>query len=305
MKEFIKSNLFPFYKYYKLMVNKIKDLYFSSLNDEKKENYLSKRYYKIFGREIDWNNPKSYTEKIQYSKLYDLSNYKIMMSDKVEVKDWVKKTIGEQYLIPTICVYESVNQIDFSNLPKKFVIKLNNASATNIIVEDKNTVNESKCKSILDYWMKRNFSVENGLELHYSKIKPKILVEEFIESTDGFYEYRFLCFDGKPYYCIFDNGVGQHHNRNIYDLDWNIQNWMQGNFENIPRKIEKPENFEKMIEIASILSSGIPHVRVDLYNINGKIFFGEMTFTGTSGFQIISPESMDYYLGSLWNLNVE
>ena len=151
-------------------------------------------------------------------------------------------------------------------------------------------------------WLSTDFGYKS-LELHYSGIAPKIIAEEYIETEYGeLQDYKFLCFGGKPYFCWVDMGRYSNHTRNVYDLNWELQPWNQEAYAHYEKPIPRPENFEKMIEIATILSQGFSHVRVDLYNVNGKIYFGEMTFTNGGGFDRILPTEYDRKLGDLWQL---
>lgn len=271
---------------------------------KKRMKYISKIYKKRVGDNLDWNNLVSYTEKMQWVKLFDATDEKTRLSDKIEVRSWVADRIGEKYLIPSYGFMDSFDEIDFGSLPQKFVIKVNNGSGTNIIVKDKNDLNLKIAKARIDYWLSVDRSYIKGFELHYSKIKPRILIEKFIEyDGDDLPDYKFLCFNGEVRYCWVDVGRYHTHKRNIYDLEWNLQNWNQYDYGNSSNNIPKPENFNEMIELASKLCQGFSHVRVDLYNINGDIFFGEMTFTNGSGFEKITPNEANIMLGKLWDLD--
>lgn len=155
-----------------------------------------------------------------------------------------------------------------------------------------------KAHERLDTWLNRDYSTVKGFQMHYKDIIPKIIAEKYIvDSNNQLKDYRFMCFDGEVYYCIVDVN---HQLRNIYDLEWNLQNWQIGNFENYEGTIEKPENFDKMVGLVKILCEGFPHVRVDLYNVDGEIYFGEMTFTHANGFQLVRPHRKNIELGSHW-----
>lgn len=142
--------------------------------------------------------------------------------------------------------------------------------------------------------------------MQYKDIKPKIIAEKFInDKNNHLNDYKFLCFDGKVYYCWVDMDRYSNHTRNVYDVNWQLQPWNQNTFENAEFDIQKPKNYEEMIIIAEKLSRGFSHVRVDLYNVDGKIYFGEMTFTSGNGFSLIYPEEYNLMLGSLWNLPIQ
>jgi len=266
------------------------------------EDYISKRYKKSIGEDLNWSQPLRYTEKIQIAKLYNFNQLKSKLTDKVEVRSWISDKIGEQYLIPALKIYNHAEEIDFEILPDKFVIKTNHGSGTNIIVSDKRKLDIKKTVKTLKKWMSKDFTYMSDFEKHYSSIKPKIIIEEFLETPEGdLQDFKFLCFDSKVYYCWVDIGRFTDHKRNFYDLNWNLQPFTQA-YSNSEEKIEKPVNFEKMISIAETLCQGLDHVRVDLYNIDGKIYFGEMTFTNGAGYERISPKEFDEKIGELWEL---
>lgn len=260
------------------------------------ENEINEIYKEINGRNIDWSNPKAYTEKLNVSKVYNYSKQKTELTDKVLVRNFIKEKIGEEYLIPLIGVYDKFEDIDFEQLPEKFVIKCNHDSGSVNIINDKRKINKKQLKNEYNFFIKRNYAYM-GFEMHYKDIKPKIMIEK--NMGDNIKDYKFLCFDGIPYYCWVDVDRFINHKRNIYDMDWKLQSFSQiyGNYED---NVECPKNFEKMKEIAKKLSQGFDHVRVDLYEIDGKVYFGEMTFTSESGLGKISPEEYDYKLGELW-----
>lgn len=282
---------------------KIKQL--SRKNEAEYPKLLAIQYYQHTGEKLDWNNLVTYNEKMQWAKLYDKDPRKSVYSDKVAVRDFIKKTIGEEYLIPIYGVWSSFDEIDFSKLPDKFVLKTNNGSNTNIIVSNKNLLDIKVARNKFNRWMKTDYSLLCGFELQYKNIIPKILAEKYIETIDGdLRDYKFLCFSGKVYYCWVDIGRYTRHKRNIYDLNWNLQPWNQFNYGNYEEPILKPSNFEKMVEIATKLCQGFSHVRIDLYNANGKIYFGEMTFTNGSGFEQIVPEKYNRMLGDMWDIEI-
>lgn len=264
---------------------------------------VAKDYYDRIGHRLDWSNLKSYTEKMQWAKLYDTDPRKVVLSDKYLVREWVKNKIGEEYLIPLLGVWDSFDEIDFDTLPTQFVLKTNHGSSTNIIVKDKNTIDKKYLKKLFDRWMQMDFAFASSIQLHYSKIERKIIAEQFIETENkDLPDYKFICFNGKPYYVWVDLGRNVHHTRKVYDLNWELQHWNQNNYDVNLDELDKPLNFEKMVELAKQLCEGFHHVRVDLYNVNGKIYFGEMTFTNASGLEPIVPEEYDYKLGDLWQL---
>lgn len=267
--------------------------------------YIEFLYNKKIGRKLNWDNLCAYTEKMQWSKLYDATDVKTELSDKYLVRKWVEEKIGKDYLIPLLGVWNNYDEIDFEKLPNQFVLKTNHGSGTVIIVKDKYKINHKLSRQLFDDWMNTDYSYLFGMEMQYTKIKRKIIAEQYLDTGDqDLQDYKFLCFDGRPYFCWVDLDRFKNHTRNVYDLNWNIQPWNQYTYGNSKKDIPKPKNFEKMVEIASLLCVGFSHVRVDLYNINGKIYFGEMTFTNGSGYERIVPDEYDFKLGKLWNIDL-
>lgn len=266
--------------------------------------FLKKIYKKKTGLELNLDNPQRYSEKIQWSKINEPVELKTQLTDKVLVREWIKEKIGEKYLIRLVGkgVYSNANEIDFDSLPDKCVIQCNHGSSM-IIIYEKGKTNINRTRKKLNYWLKINYAYSSGFELQYRDIKPLILITEFIESRNNELEdYKFLCFNGEPKYCWVDTGRFKNHKRTVFNLKWEKQNFKFSYYDS-DETVVKPMNFDKMIEIAKILSSGFNQVRVDLYNVNGQIYFGEMTFTNSSGYEKITPVEMDYELGKYYIIN--
>lgn len=268
---------------------------------EKRKSFVEDEYLRSIGHELDWDNLQTYTEKMQYEKLYHLYPEKTRYSDKIAVRDYIRDRIGEEYLIPIYGVWNKFSDIDFDSLPQSFVLKTNHGSGTVWVIDDKDSINKKYLDGVITRWLKYKFQYKH-FEMHYEGIIPKIYAEEKLAFSNGVEDYKFLCFDGVPKYCWVDFNRYTNHKRNIYDLNWNLQDWNQYN-ENTDIEIEKPKNFDLMIELATKLAQGFAHVRVDLYNIDGKIYFGEMTFTNGAGLKVIKPAKGDAILGSLWHLD--
>lgn len=277
--------------------------------DEKRELALQDWYKQFSNKKINFRNPSTYNEKIQWSKLYDSTPFKSLLADKYLVREWVANKIGEQYLIPLLGVWERFEDIDFNALPDRFALKCNHGSAYNIIVKDKNSLNLKNVKQMLDAWMAEDYSFKAGFELHYSAIPRRIIAEEFIEnkaSKGDLYDYKFWCFNGKVAYIQmfserYTNGV----KAAFYDVEWKKQKFTYGrplDEKNIP----KPDNLDEMIRLAEVLADGINHVRVDFYRMDdGKLYFGEMTFTPTSGTAKWNPASMNLVMGDMFKLPMQ
>ena len=263
---------------------------------------LKQWYKKRTGKNLNLENPKTFNEKIQWLKLYDNSPLKTKLADKYLVREWIEEQIGSKYLIPLLGVWNNFDEIDFDKLPEKFVLKANHGSHWNIIVKDKSKLDKSKAKKKFDKWMARDYAFKAGLELQYRGIKPKIIAEKFIEDTNGeLNDYKIMCFNGEPKFVWVDCGRYSNHTKNIYDLDWNLQPFKM-TYPISKTPIARPENLDKMIELAKILCKDFAFVRVDFYNVDGKIYFGEMTFTSMSGTDKFEPEKYDLELGNMLTL---
>ena len=269
---------------------------------KKKKKIIDRMYYKHFGKYIDWIHPTTYTEMLNVSKLLCDSEIKTRLTDKYLVREWVKDKIGEKYLVPLVGVYDSFDEIDFLKLPDKFVIKCNHDSGSVYVCANKKNIDIKSLRLRYNFFMKRDYSLVT-FESHYHDIKPRILIEQYLDKDIN--DYKFLCFHGKIYYVWVDFDRFTNHKRNIYDLNWNIQEFNQRSYGNYLKEFNKPNNFNEMIEIVKKLCEGFDQVRVDLYDVEGKIYFGEMTFTNGSGLEPIEPSSYDELLGSLWGLKLE
>ncbi|WP_458400198.1 glycosyltransferase [Mailhella sp.] len=247
-------------------------------------------YKRATGQELDINNPRTFNEKIQWMKLFDSTPIKTLLADKYLVRDWVAERIGEKYLIPLVGAYDRFDEIDFDSLPECFVIKCNHGSGWNIIVPDKSQFNYEEAKKNADIWMTKNYAFHAGCELHYRDIPPKLVVEHFLdEISENVYDYRYFCSYGEIIQIYVDvaSGTAQH-KRRVYDKNWNALD-MQVTFAKLEEEVKLPENLAEMDNLARILSKDLNFVRVDFYNIKNKIYFGEMTFTPTSGIANFEP----------------
>lgn len=297
------SNLDRLYKLFRSCMWRLESKYYSTKDQSQREQIVAKQYKSISDKELDWDNLKTYNEKMQWSKLYENIPKKTLLADKYLVRNWISEKIGEEYLIPLIGVWDNFKEIDFSTMPNKFVLKANHAAGTNIIVSDKLKLNVKEAEVLFNNWLKVNYGYFSLYQMQYENIEPKIIAEEFVQDSKGeLPEFKFFCFHGEVYYCWFILETETERYGNIYDLEWELQPWKFKGRDNTPYTISKPSNFEKMVEIAKILSSGFSHVRVDLYNVDGKIYFGEMTFTSAGGYRLITPEKYNYMIGDLWTL---
>jgi hypothetical protein len=270
------------------------------------EGLIAREYKKNTGETLRIP-PVSYTEKIQFAKIYESTPLKGELSDKYSVRKWVASKIGEQYLIPLLGAWEKYEEINFDELPDQFVLKTSQSSGTNVIVLDKRKIDHCALRKKFNFWVKQNWAFAGkGFEMHYRYIHPRIIAEKYVTDSNGeLNDYKFLCFNGKPCYVWVDIGRSTDHRRNVYDMDWNLQSWRQYTYKNSDQPIPKPEHFDDMVELVEVLCEGFDHVRVDLYYVDGSIYFGEMTFTNGKGYELIIPPEANDMLGALWTQNIE
>lgn len=276
-----------------LMPEKIYNYFFYYYNHFRKH-YLPKK--------INLKSPQTFNEKILWLKMYYRYPEANKLADKFLVREYIKKTIGEKYLIPLIGVYVTADQIDFSELPDSFVLKPNHASGLILFVKDKRKLDELKCKKMLNKWLKLDY-YKLSKSYEYKDIKPRILCEEYLEGSRecGLLDYKFFCFNGEPLYIQVDFDRFVNHTRAFYDINWNKQPFTTLYPLSI-KELPRPKNFDEMIYVARTLSKDMIFVRIDLYNIEGRIYFGEITFHHGGGFEPVYPKEYDVYLGQLIKL---
>ena len=295
MKKLIKPPKFVKNFVYRRRIKKHKKLTPEQLPDA-----MAKWYSARTGEVIDWNNLQGFSQKIQWIKIHDITDLKTQCADKYRVREYVENVVGKQYLIPLIGVWEKPEDIDFDALPQSFVLKMNNSSGENIIVRDKSTFDPKKAIKKLRKWMRSEFAYL-ALEFHYAKIKPLIIAEQYMENNkNDLMDYKFMCFDGLVKDCRIDVDRWSNHKRLVFDAEGNVIPAKYGTPDSVGlENYQLPENFKEMVEVSSKLSKGFKVVRVDLYNVDGKIYFGEMTFTPASGVEKITPREYALELGDL------
>ena len=296
--------------------------FYKSWDDEK---YLKKKYRSIFHKRLDLDNPKTFNEKMQWLKLYDRKPIYTTMVDKYEAKKYAADIIGEEYIIPTFGVWDRFEDIDFDSLPEQFVLKCTHDSGGLVVCRDKSKLNKEEVKNKLNKSLRRNYYLY-GREWPYKDVKPRIIAEKFLASSDGtvldtskssvtceelqkmhgLVDYKFICCDGVVKAMLLDIGIigsgtghAEKYYRNVYDRDGNLLP-MRETRENYPVNVVLPSNLSKMIGIAEKLSAGFTFLRVDLYSLdNGEIKLGEFTFYHGSGFSnVFIPEEWDSIFGS-------
>ena len=263
--------------------------------------YLKIFYKKKIGKKLNLKNPQTFNEKMQWLKLNDRKEIYTTMVDKYDVKKYVANIIGEEYIIPTIGVYDNFDNINFDELPNKFVIKCTHDSGGVVVCKDKSIFNIEIARKKINDCLKKNFYYL-GREWPYKNVKPRIIIEKFLddEKNEDLIDYKIMCFNGKAqcsFLCL-NRRSKEGLNVDFYDLNWNKmpfeRHYKQSNI-----VMEKPENYDLMIELAEKLAKNIPFVRVDFYDIKGKVYFGELTFYPGSGMEEFNPEEWDKKLGDL------
>lgn len=261
--------------------------------------YLKYYFRRQLGYSLNLKNPKTFSEKIQWIKLYDHNPLYTLCSDKAAVREVVGKKIGDQYLIPIIGIYQSVRDIDWEKLPEKFVLKMNTGSGYNFICRNKSDYCYEDIVTLFEKWYKEKF-YQRHKEYHYKNIKKKIVCESLLEDTSLF-DYKVFCFYGIPYLIMVEMGEKYQNHRNLYYPTWERHTgWItkhQDEFD-IPR----PSCLGEMLEKASILAEGFKEVRVDFYIVKGQLYFGEMTFTSGAGFSTFSSYDFDLEMGSQFSV---
>lgn len=257
-----------------------------------------------FGYKIDLSQPKTFNEKLNWLKLNDRKPIYSKMVDKLYVKELVASIIGDQYVVPCYGAWDDFNKIDFSKLPNKFVLKTNHDSSGATICKDKSNFNYNLYKKKFTSLLKRNYFY-HCREWPYKNVKPMVLAEMLLEDPDRdkLEDYKFWCFDGEPLYmyCTIKGGDVY---ENFFDMNFKPVNISHG-YPRINPEPQKPQNFEVMKMLCKKLAKNIPFVRIDFFEINGKIYFGEYTFYDWGGFKPFINYNMDYELGRLINIEIK
>jgi hypothetical protein len=265
--------------------------------------YIKMRYRLYVGKKLRLNSPKTFNEKLQWLKLYDRKPIYTTMVDKCEVKKHVANIIGEEHIIPTIAVYDKVEDIDFNALPDHFVMKCTHDSGGLVICKDKSKLEKKAAIRKLRRCLKRSYYWRTR-EWPYKDVKPRIIVEKYMEDESGWQlkDYKIFCFNGEPRFIEVDYDRYVGHKLNVYDLNWNFVDFYMTSPNDKNVKIAKPEKLNQMLEYSRMLAKDIPFVRVDFYSIYSNIYFGEMTFSPGSGTIDFHPKEYDLILGEMLKL---
>ena len=267
--------------------------WFHWMNDEL---YLKIAYWIKMGKKLHLNPPVTFNEKLQWLKLHDRKPEYTTMVDKYEAKKWVAERIGEEYIIPTLGVWNHFDEIDFDKLPNQFVLKCTHDSGGLVICRDKEKLDKKAARTKLENCLKHNF-FWGQREWPYKNVKPRILAEEMVDMNPV--DYKWICLKGEPkVLCMCMDRQKGDLTFNYYDMNFNLLpfEWVHPNIKT--GVVKRPENFDEMKKLAQKLSKGIPEVRVDFYDINGQVYFGELTFYHQSGFAHIHPHEWETELGN-------
>ena len=265
--------------------------------------YLKLKYFIRFKKRLDLKNPKTFNEKMQWLKLYDHKDIYTKMVDKYEAKKIIADTVGKKYIIPTLGVYDHFKDIDFTKLPKQFVIKCTHDSGGLVIVKNKNSFDKRSAEKKINKSLKNNYYYHSR-EWPYKNVKPRIIIEELMVNKNGdeLVEYNFFCFNGVPKLvmtCHGDKRIKRYNN--FYDINFNKLYFSCG-YDYTDEIEKKPKQYEKMLEISGKISKDIPMLRVDFYLVDGKIKLGELTFFHWGGICDFDPKEWDRKLGDMLDL---
>lgn len=262
--------------------------------------YLRLTYRIRFGKKLCLDYPETFNEKLQWLKLHDHNPNYIKMVDKINAKDYAASIIGKEYIIPTIGVYDYFDEIDFEDLPNQFVLKCNHDSGSVVICKDKEHFNKEKAKKKLEKGLKTD-AFFWGREWPYKYVKRKIFAEKYMEDnkTEDLKDYKLMCFGGKVKcsFVVSERFSVEGLKVTFYDTDWKVMPF-ERHYPKSKDPIPKPTNYLKMVELAEKLAKDIPFVRVDFYEVEGKLYFGELTFYPGSGWEEFTPFEWDRILGN-------
>lgn len=267
--------------------------------------YLRVLYRLRMNKRLNLKDPHTFSEKLQWLKLYDRNPDYVLMVDKYAVKQYVAKIIGEKYIIPTIGVWRSFDEIDFNQLPNSFVLKCTHDSGGVVICKDKTKLNIASARKKLNKSLKHNYYWGNR-EWPYKQVPRRIIAEMYIEpssETNDLPDYKFFCFNGVPMYCQVITGRNKAMCIDFFDKDWNHQPFHEPYFYPFAKQeLIRPSQYELMWSLAQSLAQDKPFSRIDFYQVNDCVFFGEITFYPTSGMGGFNPEKFDLFFGNLIEL---
>lgn len=269
------------------------------------EKYLNILFRGYIGEKMDWDNPVTFNQKMQWLKMNDRRNIYTVMVDKIRVKEFISKQIGSKYVVQTYGTWDDFDEIDFNSLPNQFVLKTNHGCGGMVICKNKDELNIQEVKKKIQksygdnyFWYCR--------EWPYKNVKRKVFAEEYMQNgnQNNLVVYKIFNFSGKPELIqVIQDDKTKYETIDYFDTKWNLLDLRQ-NYPNSIHHLAKPETLEEMLELAGRLSQGIPFVRTDFYEVNGKVIFSEFTFFSDAGFAKFYPRKWDDELGALINLSL-
>ena len=265
-----------------------------ALNFLPDKQYLELIYWQKFGKRLDLNNPKTFNEKLQWIKLNDRRPEYSMLVDKYEVKKIVASKIGEEYIIPTLGIWDSFEQIDFDSLPNQFVLKCTHDSGGNVICKDKSSLDISAAKEKINRSLRTNYYYQ-GREWPYKNVKPRIIAEQYMEdkSTGNLTDFKVHCFNGVPKVILVCRDRFGEMTEDFFSETWEHLSMARDEHPNALAKLERPSQLTEMLALAEKLSEEFLFIRTDFYTINNSIYFGELTFFPASGLKPFSTKEPD------------
>ena len=271
------------------------------------EAFLKIKFRSVFGRKLDLEHPKSFNEKLQWLKLYDRKPVYTTMVDKYEVKKYVSDIIGEEYIIPTLGIWDHFEEIDFDALPNQFVLKCTHDSGGLVICRDKSTLDIAAARKKINKCLRKNFYWE-GREWPYKNVKPRIIAEKYMEdcSTGGLRDYKIHSFHGVPKVILVckdrykDIGLSE----DFFDTEWKHIDVKRPDHRNSVQTISRPEELNEMLVLTERLSQDCPFQRCDFYSVGGRVYFGELTFFPAGGLEKFEPDDFDFLMGEWIKLPV-
>jgi len=290
------------------MSNKIRRFF---LRHIRKMRFLPPKLYAHFhyeyfnGKKLNLDNPQEFNEKIEWYKVFYHPKILNQFVDKYAVRPFVEEKIGAQYLNEIYGVYESAKDVPFDELPNKFVIKGTHASSYNLIVKDKDKLDKTKATKLFTKWLSKNQYYRMGQEWAYKDVQPRLIVEKFLKEDDKntLVDYKFYCFDGIAKFIDVHLDRDDDHKQECYDLDFNpLPFGKSARYKNISSEIDKPTNLKEMVQLSEILAKNLPFVRIDLYSVNGKTIFGEMTFYPADARSKFYPDEYNKIIGDYFKL---
>ena len=270
--------------------------------------YLKLAYWYYFRKRLNLSHPETYNEKLQWLKLHDRNPEYVLMVDKYEAKKIIANKVGEQYIIPTLGVWNSWDEIPFGDLPDQFVLKPTHDSNGVVIVRNKENFDKQSAKNKIEASLRHNFYL-SGREWPYKDVPPRIIAEQYMEDTKTgeLRDYKFFVFNGvsKIMFVASDRQTeGEETKFDFFDMEYNWLPIVNGH-PNSKTPPEKPVNFELMKQLSEVLGKGYPHLRVDFYEVNGRVYVGELTLFHWSGLVPFKPEEWDYKMGSWLKLPID